>query len=242
MRKFVLLIVFSFFLLAGCVEKSSNLTNDYKVDNAKVFRDSFAIRGKTIPLPPGDWKIMASGLDAEKFFVVFLIQEHPGKLFSFIGMSVDSIESERERGYSAWSEINRKDIHHVVSIKSVPGEEQEGWVVNNCIPEFVSDKKITIQDAAAYIKSNGLVISNDMIKVSHFLTGKHPNKKRQLRVDYAYNPETAGFSPGQKSTWTTSDWNAVRINADSRKVEYVNELIKKHEIIHQQIKAGFHPN
>jgi hypothetical protein len=81
-----------------------------------------------------------------------------------------------------------------------------------------------------------------MVKVTHLFTGKHPYKKRHLWVDYAYNPDVAGFPSGQKSTWATSDWNAVRINADPRKADYVNELIKKHEIIHQQIKAGFHPN
>lgn len=244
MRRIFWLIFFSLLLLGGCVEKSSQLSADFQADDSKVFRDSFTIRDKTIPLPPGEWKIMASGLDAKKFFEVFLIQERPGRIFNYIILAADTVELDREGGYTSWSEVKRKDIHYAVSANNEGGEKQDAWIINNGIPTFIcecTDKKV-LEDASSYIKSKGLIISNDMIKVAHRLTGAHPYKKRYLQAEYYYNPEADGFPPGQKATWATSDWNSVKINSDPQKVKYISRLKEEHQLIHQKIVSGFHTN
>ena len=243
MSKIVWSIIFCVFLLTGCVEKTSTLEKGYLVNDTKVFKDTFDIRGKIIPLPPGDWRIAGSGLNAEKFFVVFLFQEHPGKLFSYIHISVDSLDLIREYGYKPSEDIKRNDMHHTVLVGNTNGEAQDWWLVNNVVVNFnPKDNKLALNEAAAYIKSHNYIISHDMIKVEHFLSGKHPNKKRHLSVSYVYNPEAVGFPPGQKSEWKTSDWNAMRINEDPRKTAFIKELIEKHTVMHEKIKAGFHPN
>ena len=241
MWRIVWLMIFSCSLLTGCVEKTSKLQSDFRVDDSKVFRDSFSIRDKTIPLPPGDWKIMVSTPDKD-FYSIGLIQEHAGKTFSYIVIYVDSLELNREFGYTPWEALKRSDMHHVVSIKNNNGEAQNGWWVNNFIPTFTTkEDNLTVKAAAAYVLSHNLIIPNDAIKIAHRITGEHPYKKRYLQVEYTYNPEGAGFSPGPKASWETSDWNAVRVNEDPRKVQFIKELIQKHTVMHEKIKAGFHP-
>jgi len=235
-------ICFSLFLLMGCVEKSANLETIYKTNDNNIFRDTFSIRDKTIPLPLGEWKIISSGFDADKFFYVVLIQEHPGKIFSYVSVQVDSIQLNREYGYFKDKDLERSDMLRVFKHKNVQGEPLDGWFINNFIPTFTAKDSSPqyIKDASSYIASHKLIISDDMILVSHLLTGSHPYKKRLLRARYVYNPEAAGFSPSPKSSWSTSEWNAVRFNTDSQKVAYINELVEKHTSIHEQIKAGFH--
>lgn len=243
MDKMLLLFFFIPFLITGCVEKSATLQDQFQPDDAKIFRDSFSIRDKTVPLPPGDWKIQASGFDTEKFFRVFLIQEHENKSFSYITIQVDSIELDREYGYWKSKELKRTDMHHVVEVRNGDGEEQEGWWVNNFIITITPKEDLIkiYNDAITYLKSHNFVIPNDIIEVGHVLTGKHPYKKRLLIVKYKYNPEAAGFSPTPKAEWATSDWNAMRVTVDPKKVEYINDLINQHALMHEKIKAGFHP-
>ena len=242
MRNMFWAICFSFFLLTGCVEQTANLETVFKPDDNNIFRDSFSIRDKTIPLPEGEWKIISSGFDSDNFFYVVLIQEHPGEIFSYVTVQVDSIQLNREGGNFKNKDLERSDMLRVFKHKNVQGEPVDGWFINNFIPTFTakdSDSQFQ-KDASRYVASHKLIISDDMILVSHLFTGSHPYKKRLLRVRYAYNPEAAGFSPSPKSSWSTSEWNAVRFNTDPQKVAYIDELTEKHTLIHEQIKAGFH--
>ena len=242
MWKFVIAIFYCC-LLFGCVEKSSNLQNEFKASDSITFRDELTIREKTIPLPPGEWKVISSGYDSEKFFSVHLIQEHPGKLFSLIVISVDSLELNREYGYKKNVSIDRLDLNYKVMNKNTDGDEQDWWYVNNyIITATPKEGKPVLNEGINYIRSHGYIISSDYILTRHYLTGKHPYKKRYLEIEYYNNPEIAGFPPGPKSEWATSDWNASRVNADQRKVQYINDLIKEHTIVHEKLKAGFHPN
>lgn len=230
-------------LLLGCVERSSKLQEEVKASDVITFKDNFTIRGKTIPLPPGEWKIISSGYDSEKFFEVYFIQEHPGKKISCIFLAVDSIELNREGGYSKNKDIDRLDMHYKVVNKTTASDEQDWWYVNNFIITAIPKEGRPVRnEAIKYIKSHGYVISPDYIQVHHRLTGKHPYKKRYLHVEYYYNPEAAGFPSGSTTEWATSGWNATRINTDQRKVQYVNDLVKEHTLLHEKLKAGFHPN
>jgi hypothetical protein len=241
MKQIVWLAAVSLFLLTGCVAGSSKLAEDYSVHNENIYKESITIRDKIIPLPMGDWKIIANG-ETNGFFKLYLLQEHEGKIFSYIRISVDTLALNREGGYAPWKALDRTDMHYVVNNNNSRGEAQDGWYVNNNIVHFAGKNpdKVTVA-AAAFIKSHGYIISNDMIRGSHRLTGKHPYKKRYLSVHYYYNPEADGFSPGQKASWTTSDWNAMRVNEDQRKVEYIENIIAEQTVMHKKMKAGFHP-
>jgi hypothetical protein len=242
MKKLLIMIVWSLIFLSGCVDKSTNLQEQYMANDSKVYKGSFHIRGKTVPLPPGEWKIMANGFDSDKFFQLYLVHEHPGKIFQSIWICVDSIELNREYGYSIADVAKRLDMHHVVTNKHIAGEPHDWWFVNNQSAGFnKKEGKPVLNEAIDYIKSHNLVTSNDYVFVRHRLTGSHPYKKRYLDVEYYYNPEVEGFPQGDKSEWRNSDWNATRVNEDPRKSGFIKELINKHNSIHQQLKAGFHP-
>lgn len=224
--------------LFGCAENSANLQAEFKASDAITYKDEFKIRGKAIPLPPGEWRIISSGLNSQKLFQVFFIQEHLEKRFSSVVVSVDS----SEWGYKKSETPDRLDLLYKAVHKNTGGEEQDWWYVNNYI--FVATPKHgnpALNEAIDYIKSHGLVISSDYILARHILTGKHPHRGRYLEVSYYYNPEVAGFPSAAKSQWATSDWNSSRITASKERVKYVDDIIKENTISHERLKAEFHP-
>lgn len=241
MKQVIWLILLFTLVLTGCNSvNTSKLTDLYNPAHNEIFKESITIRNKRVPLPPGDWKVIASGTRGD-FFRLYLLQEHQEKLFSSIYIAVDTLELNREGGYKNWKDLSRNDIHHVSSEGNISGEAQSGWIINNNIMTYLPKKEKHVRNQAiSYIKDNGYALSNDNIVAMHRVTGEHPNYKRYLHVNYYYNPETEGFSPGPKASWSTSDWNAARVHEDPRKVDYINELIARHEKIHKQMKAGFH--
>lgn len=242
MQNLKFLMITLLFLTTGCVAGSSYLAESFPAGTSTVYTKEITVRGKTIPLLPGEWKIVASGMDKKKFFKIYLIQEFENKQFNYTNIQVDTLEVDREYGYVPWKALKRKDMHYVIADENSSGEAQDGWYVNNLLMEFTHSKKAPIYNKAVeYIRENNLVIPNDMIKASHRLTGKHPYKKRYLRVNYYYNPELDGFAPGPKASWATSDWNAMRISEDPQKVVYMDNIIDTHNALQVKIKAGFHP-
>jgi len=228
-------------LLLGCVASSPSLMQEFNPANSHIYRDSIHLRGKTIPLPPGDWKVFASGIERD-FFKVFLLQEYPGKLFRHIFVSVDTLVLDRNI-YLPSEELDRSDLHHTVIKSRTPGEPQNSWYVSNTRIHFTPKKDEKVFAAAAeYLRSHGYVVSHDMVRVSHLLTGKHPYTGRYLLVNYYYNPETDGFPPGPLSSRNTSQWNPMNINIDPKKVNYVDKIIEKHTLMHNQLESGFHSN
>ncbi len=240
MIKFSKLFFLCFFLLFGCVASSSSLMQQYNPGNNSVYRESIYLRGKTIPLPPGDWKIIASGIERD-FFKLYLLQECPGKLFRHIFISVDTLELERKK-FSPSDELERTDLHHKIIKNGTPGEPQNSWYVSNTRIHFTPKKNVKVlAEAAEYIRSHGYVVSHDMLRGSHLLTGKRPFTERYLLVNYYYNPETDGFPPGPLSSRNTSQWNPMNVNTDQAKVDYITKIINKNSIIHRQLERGFHP-
>lgn len=237
----IAILLFCCGFLFGCVENSANLQAEFK--ESDTYKDEFKIRGKAIPLPPGEWRIISSGLTSHKLFQVYFLQEHLEKKFSSVVISVDSLQLNSEFGYKKSETLDRLDLLYKAVHKNTGGEEQDWWYVNNYI--FIATPKHgnpALNQAIDYIKSHGLVISSDYILARHLLTGAHPHKNRYLEVSYYYNPEVAGFPSVTNSQWATSDWNSSRINASKERVQYIDDIIKENTVSHERLKAGFHPD
>lgn len=241
MKKLIWLTIAAAMLCTGCISGTSRLTADYNAANRSIYNDFFWIRDKRVPLPPGDWRIIASGVEQD-FFKMYMLQELSERRFSYIYLSVDTAELKRESGYAPWNAMKRENMHFVSAISNTDGEPQDGWYINNDPGHFSGKQEgAVLEQATDYIRSRGYVISHDMIRVSHRVTGKHPHKSRYLYVNYFYNPEADGFPAEPKSSWSLSAWNAMQVNKDPRKIAYIDNLIDEHTVIHDKIVAGFHP-
>ena len=158
--------IFNLFLLSllviGCAKVESPLEKQFRTDDSVVFKDSFLLRDKTIPLPPGDWRIAGKGFDVDKFFYISLIQEHKGNIFSYVVIQVDTLELNRDGCYIKSEVLEKEGMHHIVKIKNVAGEGTDGWYVDNRIVTITlgEEKMDYVKEFANYIKSHKLVISN----------------------------------------------------------------------------------
>lgn len=121
---------------------------------------------------------------------------------------------------------------------NVTRQGQNAWSVNYTMVHFNPKPKYPVlTEAAEYIRSNGYVISDVMIKAKHRVTGTHV-KSRYLQVNYVYNPDVAGIAPAPKSNWKSSDWNKMRLHKDPQKVAFVEKVKKENAVLHKKIIQG----
>lgn len=235
MNKIIILVCLLGIISTAC----STLTSlEKNILPESIYENSIQVGTKNVPLPEGKWIVIGRGI-SDDFFIVYLLNEHENRLFSYIKITVDSPYLEAKYGYSASKDLNRNNMHHVVSNSNSVGEAQDGWYINNAIVHFTPKNKSSAVGAAAdYIKSHNYTISNNMIKVAHRFTGKL-SKGRFLQVEYNYNPEAHGFPKSNSENWNTSEWNAVRTNNDPRKVAFIDKLKSEHEQWHEKVKNGF---
>jgi hypothetical protein len=221
----------------------SGLTSlEKEITVEKEYENDIKVGNKTIPLPEGKWKVVGRGLTSnDSFFIVYLFQEKPDGLFSYLMITTESPFSSSSGffGYKRDDNFDRTNMLYVKSISNKEGEAQEGWYINNSICHFAQDSKTKAEIASKeYIKSHNLTISNDMISVTHRFASKGPGNS-YLRVEYFYNPEADGFQKSTSEYWSTSPWNSIRINSDQNKVAYVEKLKKYHAEIHDRIKTDY---
>ncbi|MCP3930460.1 MAG: hypothetical protein GY705_15315 [Bacteroidetes bacterium] len=234
--KYCFMVISTYVLLMiGCV----TITPDLELSNPveKVYRGEVSLGTKNIPLPEGEWKVIASG-EINDFFKIYLLKEHENKKFSYIRITVDTPMLHRDSGYAPSEYFNRDNLHHKVVNSNQDGEVQDAWAINHTLVHFNPEPhKPIMNKAAEYIRSNGYIISSPMIKVSHRMTGAH-NKRRYLVVSYFYNPEAYGIAPVEHTTWKYSDWHMMRVNHFPEKVEFIEMMKVEGAKMHERIKQG----
>jgi len=231
-----LLLVLSLFL-TNSLAAAGSLEADNPV--GKVCKDTIQLGGKTVPLPNGEWRVIAAGSDNEGFFHIYLLKEHGEQRFSYTYIKVGLPTQQRRHGYDLSKQLNRVDMLYVVEHVNIQEGAQDGWWINHFSPNFLSDKKSPIAiEAGKYIASNNYIVPNLMVLASHRLVG-HKDKNKFLTVLYAYNLETEGFAQAQNSDWASSDWHVTKINQDPKKVEFIERLKTEHTALHEKIRAGF---
>jgi len=233
MRK--LCVVFLSVFLFACVPAGKSLTESARIGTD--YEKEITLGSKVIPLPPGQWKVIASGISGD-FFKVYLLKEHTGKKFSYITIKVESLQVNRKWGYNSSNYFNRTNMHFAKVYSNTNSLAQDAWAINHIIIHFdEKPDKPVLSQACKYLKENNYVISDVMIGVAHRFTGKHV-KERFLVVNYYYNPEAEGIIPVPKSNWTTSDWHKMRISKDPQKVAFIEKLKIDHTEMHEKIRQG----
>ena len=205
----------------------------------KTYTDSIQLGAKTVPLPEGEWKVIATGKLKEPFFKIILLNEHKDKQGNLTVITVDTPPLRRPYGYTVNKNLNREDMLHVVENSNYDGKPQDGWCINHLMPHLnPQDKHPVVNKASKYIRDHNLVLPNVVIGVTHHLTG-YRIKRRYLSVLYYYNPELEGFPQEEKSNWEYCEWHKNRIVQHPERVAFIETLKKKHAQLHEKIKKGF---
>ena len=221
-------------LIAGCAT-TPNLELSNPVGT--VYEGEITLGTKNIPLPEGEWKVIASG-EENNFFKIFLLKEYENKKFSYVYIAVDTPMLSRDYGYTPSKFFERIDLHYKVVKSNGSGQAQDAWAINHNMIHFSPNPKFAIMNKAAeYIRSNGYIISSPMVSVKHRMTGWR-NKRRYLEVTYYYNPEAYGIAPAEQTSWKYSDWHMERVGQFSEKVAFIEKMKIEGAEMHERIKQG----
>lgn len=236
MKRRVLLVISLFtFLFPSCV----SYTNPIKENPiGQKYHGSINFRNMEIPLPKGEWTMVGRGYsDDDNYVQIALAKVIGNKPHSIVFMSRDSLKNSFS-GYLPSKNLERKDIHYVVSNSNRKGEAQDGWCINHIRVSFGEKITKANKELYKYIVDNKLIMPGNFIQIHHRFTGKSI-KKKFFSYNLYVNPEVEGFEPPTNAEWASSDWNTLKINSDPKKVAYIEKLKKEGAAFHQKLKAAF---
>lgn len=208
----------------------------------KTVSGSVELRDMWLPLPDGEWEIVGRGYSKDGNYVQLCLEKNFGnKPHAVIVIMRDSISNNYEKGYKSAKMLERKNILHVVSNRNTTGKPIDGWYINHSrlsMGQF-KDRPDAIKQAYQRILDKKFVVPGNFITTVHCLSGKNYNMSKFLRYEINVNPELEGFAPPKNPEWGSSDWHIARINADPKKVEYIEGLKEKGAAFHAKLKAVF---
>ncbi len=233
----LVLVIFLISLFSGCVA-SQKQTATYP--NGKIFKSTANFRDMDLPLPEGEWKVIASGFptSANNNMVQLILLKTKGeKIHSVVHLTRDSM-TNTYRGYYHHKTLERTNIHHVVKKNNYDLAAQDGWAVNHYRLAMDENATNVAKQSYKYFKENNLAFPGNFIKILHHFTGS-VDKKKYLDYMLFLNPEADGFAPPKSAEWASSDWNPSKINSDSKKVAYIEKIKKEHAGFHETLKKAF---
>jgi hypothetical protein len=233
MKKVVLLIMMNL-ILTGCA--TSDMRQDYTLGN--IHRDMFVVEGKQVPLPEGEWKVVGAGLIAVgEYRQVILQKEIAGHKFAGLVKIVSNTLMNDAEGYFHGGAAERKDLYFVSATSISRNQALDYWLINYTIFSFPSDVSKALNQHLKYLTDNKIEAPKLLPYSNHVLTAKKSNG--YLEVTYYYNPETEGFDMSKENYWGSSSWHVARIQADPKKVAYMENIKKQGEALHSKIREWF---
>lgn len=203
-----------------------------------VVRGSAVLGDRAIPLPEGDWTLVAkqaaqsSGGEAIPLVAIYLAQLHDGRLHRWI-FAETNLAQGRISGWTRRRDIcDRTDVHFAQSDSNYNAQDTECWTVNHF--------GMTLGSRAETIHHEFYRWSDDKDRPNTALTLNYFLVKRLnfLSVQYGYNPETEGFPPTQNAVWRGNPWHRDLVGKDLAKQAYVSRLRTEGEALLPAIRRG----
>ena len=214
-----------------------------------VVQGSFVLVNKVIPLPEGEFVLLAVQVRDAKFGSGdFARQEH--RLVDVaLGQMVDrrlragvvgtALLAERA-GRFEWRDEPCKRDDTLFKLNSVPfmkrNYSQNCLLVNHSINSLSQSASGVYEKTAAWIKDQGgttpiptmLQASITRIELADF-----------LQVHYGFNPDAYGCGGTTSSSWVTSAWHKSRIGKDAEKARFVEGIIEFGKAMQVRVNEAF---
>jgi hypothetical protein len=195
----------------------------------RTFQSALLINGFNVPLPPGEWAMLANGTATGSAH-----PQNKGTIF-FLGQIVRKrmvaaiwVQAMRSPGLGfipnqnctnpanlyVLNEPEETDHQACMWIRSYFSADMQQW----------ADKSAHIDQmtraAGANLAAKGVSYPQDLITAGF----QHAEKWGELTVGYMFSPEKKGISSNVVPTFRDSDWYKSNLQRYPQKVAYVNEL------------------
>src|SRR5262245_2084245 len=194
-------------------------------------------QGMTVPLPPGQWVVVAHfpGPDHGGVESLFLAQFRRDKLSRAILVQARIQADESATGFPRSALCARPALLYAKTISNEELGRQDCWTIDHNVsmrPE--RDAQPILGSAIGELDLRG--VKYPPVLLSAFF--RLADKQRSLDVVYYLNPETDGIT-SKSASWDESDWNRNTIQQYPEKIAYVEKLHAWAETWHPAVRDGF---
>jgi len=204
----------------------------------KTVTGDVAAQGKSVPLPPGQWIVVAyfPAPDPGGVESLFLDQVRRDKLSRAVLVQASTQVGASATGFRQSAQCARTALLYVKTITNEEFGRQDCWTINHNLstPSAERDTPPIIRAAIGDLELRG--VKYPPVLLSAFF--RLADKQSFLHAVYYFNPETDGIT-SKPAIWEESDWNRNYIYQYPEKIAYVEKLRAWAEAWHPAVRDGF---
>jgi hypothetical protein len=179
-----------------------------------------------VPLPEGDWSVIAKGVERSTVSNVRLFKFYLVQVVNRVLTRVTFIETNEEFPNHGWKPptyCSRTDVFYQEPKDTRGFGGDRGYdclTINHAQMTSGRRSSPAVRNAYAWVWAHTTGMPTTLIGATYDIS----DGKRFLRVTYYRNPEADGFAPPRDSSWRSSDWHKDRLPGDPKKLAYMNEV------------------
>jgi len=196
-----------------------------------------ATQGMTVPLPPGQWVVVAHFPAADSGGVesLFLAQMRRDKLSRAVLVQASAQADESAAGFKRSAQCARPALLYAKTISNEDLGRQDCWTIDHSVSLRQERDTPPIIDAAiSELEARG--VNNPPVLLLAFF--RLADRQKSLDVVYYLNPETDGIT-SKPASWDESDWNRNHIHQYPDKIAYVEKLRAWADAWYPAVREGF---
>jgi len=206
-------------------------------------RGKITLVGKTVPLPPGDFVIVASRTrDAThvkgqwirqrvQLVTVYLAQIEGNVLRAEV---LATTVLDPSFTYSKWEDepCRRTDTLFRQDLARNAGYQQNCLLVNHVTNVYTREPEGIYAEAYAWLQQRAVSLPVDVIiqaSVTRIEVGEW------LATVHRFNPAAFGCDVGRNPSWATSAWHRSALAKDAERAQFVNSVVEWGKVIQAQV-------
>lgn len=210
-----------------------------KILMGKTLSGQLSVQERSVPLPAGDWIVVAHFPASAPGSVESLFLAQPGnnKLAGAVLIQVMRQAGPQMTGFRQSSQCMRSNLLYLKVMSNEDFGSQDCWSINhNHSGEWKNPKGPGIlQAAAGELEVRGVALPPVMLSVYFRLA----DKQSFLNAVYYFNPETEGITSSPTPVWDESDWFQQYIRKYPEKVAYFQRLRDWSQGWHVRVRDAF---
>jgi hypothetical protein len=203
----------------------------------KTLTGRVVAQDKSVPLPPGQWIVVAHLLAPNPGGVesLFLAQPRRDKLSRTVLVQASAPADESARGYRRSAGCARGASLYVKTLSNEELGRQDCWSIDHN-PSTQSERETPpiIRAAIGELARRGVKYPPVLISASFRLA----DRQSFLHAVYSFNPEIDGIA-SKPAPWDESDWHRNAIHRYPEKIAYVEKLRAWAEAWHPAVRDAF---
>ena len=197
----------------------------------KTFTKSMPAGGFIIPLPDGNWTVIATANVTEPGATgtgYFLARLQDGRLIGAARIIAADSKERPGAGFKLFTDCDNRNGNNIFTVNEgcTAFESQSFWRLHNYFSSFPqwADRTLPMGEldrlAGKMLTTNGIRYPQDFVAVQFV----RAEKWGVLDTSYLFSPEDDGITAKQVSTFRESDWHSANITRFPDKMAYARKL------------------